>query len=161
MNAKLFTSKTIIRVGELKLVGYRVLCPSDEYSVEIPKAAKRLADEIGKIKHLVNPSVQIGAFVVDANRDAEDGYWVCMEVEQYEDIPDGMVALTIPAQTYAVWNHQGANIEIIAAYEKLHNWMEENNYKRLTSTWHLEIFNKWNDPQNIDVMLLDTMQEVK
>ncbi|MBS3680487.1 GyrI-like domain-containing protein [Ornithinibacillus massiliensis] len=159
LKENILNNKTVTRLDELKLVGYRVLCPGDQYSVEIPKAVRQLEQEKGKIKHLKNPSRQIGAFVVDSDTDEEDGYWACMEVETFEDIPEGMVTLTIPAQSYAVWEHRGPTTGIMKSYEELHQWIDENHYNRLTNRWHLEVYYQWRDSNNLKVALLDTVQD--
>lgn len=143
--------------SEMKLVGLRVLCPGDQYIVEIPKASKMLRERMDEIANMVNPSLQYGAFVVEHSSSEEDGYWVCVEVSEFEDIPKDMVTLTIPAQMYAVLRHRGANVEIRQAYNELHQWIEVNGYQRLPNKWHLEAFQEWSDPANIDVELMDTV----
>ncbi|MBT2704475.1 GyrI-like domain-containing protein [Chryseobacterium sp. ISL-80] len=60
-----------------------------------------------------------GDFVVDNRSDEEDGYWVCVEVSDYEDIPGNMVNLTIPAQRYAVIRYKGSNEKIRDTYSEL------------------------------------------
>ncbi|MEH7385408.1 GyrI-like domain-containing protein [Bacillus sp. JJ1521] len=152
-------NKTIKELDEIKLVGFRVLCSGDKYLVEIPKASLRLSERVSEIKQVVNPLHQYGAFVVE-NEDADkDGYWVCIEVKEYEDIPSGMVTLTIPTQRYAVTRHKGANYKIINSYDELHKWINDNNYKRLKNKWHLEKFYSWNDTENVDVELFDTISK--
>ncbi|GAQ19273.1 transcription activator [Oceanobacillus picturae] len=151
-------NKTIKELGELKLVGFRVLCSGDQYIIEIPKASQRLEARINEMKHVVNPLLQFGAFVVENGTDEEDGYWVCVEVKAYEDVPSDMVTLTVPAQKYAISRYQGANYKIMDAYQDLHRWIKENNYKRLKDKWHLEIFYSWQDVENVDVELLDTVE---
>jgi len=145
------------QLSEMKLVGFRVLCPGDQYIVEIPKASKVLSERTGEIANVVNPSFQYGAFVVEHSSNEEDGYWVCVEVSEFEGIPEGMVSLTIPGQMYALLRHIGANDEIRQAYTELHQWIEANGYRRLPEKWHLEAFHKWSDPANIDVELMDTV----
>ncbi|MBT2642477.1 GyrI-like domain-containing protein [Bacillus sp. ISL-41] len=145
------------RLPEMKLVGFRVLCPGDQYIVEIPKASKVLSERTGEIANVVNPGFQYGAFVVEHSSNEEDGYWVCVEVSEIEGIPEGMVGLSIPGQMYAVLRHKGANSEIRQAYTELHHWIEANGYRRLPEKWHLEAFTKWSDPANIDVELMDTV----
>lgn len=147
----------IKRLPERKLVGFRVLCPGDQYLTEIPKASKQLGERLGEIKNAVNPTMQLGAFVVQTDYKEEDGYWVGAEVSDFEDIPDDMVTLTSPAQYYAVLKHSGPNDKIRDTYYQLHQWIEANGYQRLTDQWHLEIFHDWSDPENIDVELLDTV----
>ena len=151
-------SKTVINCTELKLVGFRVLCAGEQYIVEIPLAVRKLDERVNEIKHVADSTVQIGAFVVDTEKEEEDGYWICVEVNEYENIPEGMETLSIPSQNYALWNYKGANLEITGAYEELHHWIAGKNYKRLTGKWHLEIFYSWRDTDNIDVTLLDTVE---
>jgi predicted transcriptional regulator YdeE len=143
--------------SEIKLVGIRVLCGGDEYLEEIPKASRQLSERIDEISNVVDRSLQHGAFVVDNSSEREDGYWVCVEVSDYEDIPANMVTLTIPSQRYAVLRHKGSNYKIREAYCDLHQWIEGNGYKRVTDNWHLEVFHNWSDSQNIDVELMDTI----
>lgn len=150
--------KTVKELGELKLVGFRVLCEGDQYINEIPKASEKLLNRMNEIKQVINPSLQVGAFVVDNSTEEEDGYWVCVEVKEYEDIPKDMVVLTVPPQKYGALRHKGSNSMIRNSYDTLHKWMEEEGLNRLTDTWHLEIYSSWQDPQNIDVLLLDTTE---
>jgi len=147
----------IKQLDEVKLVGFRILCPGDQYIVEIPKASKRLSECLPEIKIVINPSWQYGAFVVESKAKEEDGYFICVEVSKFEELPDNMMSLTIPAQQYAVWRHKGPNYKITNAYNDLHNWIEANQYKRLTGQWHLEIFHSWTDTNNVNVELLDTV----
>jgi predicted transcriptional regulator YdeE len=151
-------NKTIKELDKLRLVGFRVLCSGNQYLVEIPKASLRLSERISEIKQVVNPFEQFGAFVVENETADEDGYWVCVEVKEFEDIPTDMVTLTIPPQTYAVMRHKGSNNKIMDAYIDLHNWIEDNNYVRLKNKWHLERFFDWKDTEKVDVELLDTIE---
>ena len=147
----------IKQLAELKLVGIRVLCAADQYIVQIPKASLELSERISEIKHVINPMQQVGAFVVENDTDEQDGYFICVEVQEYENIPTDMVALTIPSQKYAVLRHKGDNEKIIDSYHQLHKWIDENNFVRQKDKWHLEIFHSWVNSKNIDVELLDTI----
>ncbi|WP_083207824.1 GyrI-like domain-containing protein [Fictibacillus arsenicus] len=158
MKVQLIQNLSVKEVRELKLVGFRVLCGNDEYKNEIPKAVKSLSNRLNEIKHLLNKDIQFGAFFVDSKKEEEDGYWVCVEVEKFEDIPKDMVMITIPRQRYAAANFQGSNQQIFEAYDELHQWAEENGHKRLKNTWHIEIFQSWEDSNNLKVELLDTIK---
>ncbi|MBY0598499.1 GyrI-like domain-containing protein [Bacillus bingmayongensis] len=158
MTGPILQNVLIKRFDEMKLVGFRVLCSGEEYIHEIPKASMRLSKRMNEIKHVMNPSLQYGAFVVENHSAEEDGYWVCIEVKKYEDIPAGMVSLTIPSQRYAILRYQGSNEKIMYAYTNLHKWIEEYKYRRLKDKWHLEIFYSWNDSKNVAVELLDTIE---
>lgn len=150
--------KTVRELGEMKLVGVRVLCPGDQFLSEIPKASHMLSKRINEIKHVVHPLLQFGAFVVENQSAEEDGYWVCVEVNEYDDIPSDLVTLTVPPQRYAVSRHKGANDQIMNWYEELHAWIDDNNYSRRKEKWHLEKFYSWHDPENVELELFDTIE---
>lgn len=158
MSETTILNKTIKELDEIKLVGFRVLCSDDQYIIEIPKASIRLNKRISEIKQVINPVQQYGAFVVETETDDKDGYWVCVAVKEYEDIPSDMVTLTVPSQRYAVTRHKGINKKIMNVYKELHKWITDNKYSRLKNKWHLEKFYRWDDPENIDVELFDTIR---
>lgn len=159
MSEIILKDMTVKELDEIKLVGFRVLCPGDQYIVEIPKASLQLSERIGEIKQVTNPLQQYGAFTVKTECGNEDGYWVGVEVNEYEDIPTGMVTLTVPAQKYAVIRHTGPNDKMIESYNELHKWIEENKFVRLKNKWHLEKYYNWNDPSSVDVELFDTISK--
>ncbi|MFD1738884.1 GyrI-like domain-containing protein [Bacillus salitolerans] len=158
MTVNLIQDVTVKKLEELKLVGFRVFCPGDQYATEIPKATKHLEDRINEIKHVINREIQYGAFIVETSHQEDDGYWVCTEVKEFENVPEGMVTLTIPSQTYAASRYTGSNKQIFSAYEELHRWMKENGYKRMMDKWHVEVFTSWKNPNELDVELLDTIE---
>jgi predicted transcriptional regulator YdeE len=151
-------NKSIKELGELKLVGFRVICEPEQFINEIPKAANTLHARTTEIKHVIRPEKQIGAFVVDVSSENDDGYWVCVEVEKYEQVPRGMVTLTVPPQKYAVITHQGPNDEIMNIYEELHQWIKENHFVRQLNKWHIEVFHDFRDKDQVVVELFDTIR---
>ncbi|GLB59566.1 GyrI-like domain-containing protein [Cytobacillus sp. NCCP-133] len=77
---------------KLKLVGFRVLCPPEQYLKEISKAISLLSLRFGEIKN------KVGAFFAEDKPIEEEGYWICVEVKEIEDVLTGMTSLEIPAQ---------------------------------------------------------------
>ena len=146
-------------LGQLHLVGIRVRCSGEEYVLQIPLAAKQLEERKEEIANVLNLPYQIGAFVVDASSEEEDGYWVCYQVKKIENVPDGMVTLTVPSQSYAVMKHKGSNKTILHTYEELHSWIEKSDSSRKLDAWHLERFYHYKDTDRIEVDLMDTIQE--
>ncbi|WP_226659396.1 GyrI-like domain-containing protein [Guptibacillus hwajinpoensis] len=146
-------------VEQLQLVGIRVRCPEEEYVLQIPIAANELVERQNEIANVLNHSYQFGAFVVDASSEEEEGYWVCQQVKKVEHVPEGMVSLTIPTQTYAVMKHTGSNKTILQTYDELHNWIEKSDSKRRLDAWHLERFYHFKNINQIEVDLMDTIQD--
>ncbi|MQR97220.1 GyrI-like domain-containing protein [Fictibacillus phosphorivorans] len=157
-NKAVYEAPVVKEQKEIKLVGLRVLCEGDQYIHEIPKASTALQSQLPSIQHVVDPSKQIGAFIVDASTVQEDGYWVCVEVENFENVPAGMVTLTIPPQRYASIQHVGRNEEIKDTYERLHKWTQKNGYVRLLNNWHIEVFYSFNNVDRLKIELYDTIQ---
>jgi len=150
----------VVELSEKKLVGIRVVCPGDQYVIEIPKASFRLKERLNEIIDVISPARLVGAFIVGDYSEEEDGYWVCVEVNEIREVPEGMVSLTVPKQKYAVIRHEGPNYEIRNTYKKLHNWIEENKLERLQRSWHLEISDEWGNKEINDfkVDLYDTIK---
>ncbi|GAA0358445.1 GyrI-like domain-containing protein [Bacillus horti] len=150
----------VVELDEMMLVGIRVVCPGDQYVNEIPKATLRLKERLSEIENKESPARLIGAFIAGDYSDEEDGYWVCVEVNDVSQIPEGMVYIVVPKQSYAVVKHKGPNTEIRNTYERLHRWMEEQNLERFHKAWHLEIFEDWGvtDLSKIEVDLYDTIK---
>ncbi|URT69239.1 GyrI-like domain-containing protein [Cytobacillus firmus] len=143
--------------GSLRLIGIRVLCPPDQYLAEIPRAIKLFTERLTEIKGAVNPDRLVGAFKVEEDSPEEDGYWIGIEVKEFIGVPDGMFSLEIPPQKYASIRHNGPNDEIGNSYRELHSWIEEKGYNRLKNEWHLEIHHSWENIEDLDIELLDTI----
>ena len=158
MKVKHIKEPVVKNLEELKLTGFRVFGAGEEYKMEIPKASKLLESRLSEIKNVMNKDIQFGAFIVDTNSEEEDGYWVAVEVEEFEGTPEGMVTLTVPAQRYASAKYEGPNNSIFNAYDELHSWAAEKGHKRLKDKWHVEIFKSWDDSNNLVVELLDTIE---
>ncbi|MFT0603863.1 GyrI-like domain-containing protein [Bacillus cereus] len=158
MSEQLLQNMAVKELDEMKLVGFRVLCPGDQFIKEIPKTSMLLNKRINEIKQVMNPSIQVGAFVVNECSNEKEGYWVCVQVKGYKDIPKGMVMLTVPPQKYPVLKYKGPNTNIMSAYNDLHKWVEKKGYSRSLTKWHLEIYHSWEDPKELVVELLDTVE---
>jgi len=129
----------IVQLEAKQLICLRIVCEGDQYVHEIPKAAAILQSRLAEIKETVNPERFIGAYVVGDCPEEMDGYWIGVEVKQLNEIPEGMVGLTVPSRKYAVITHEGPNTEIKETYKVLHRWMKSQGYERDLLAWHLEI----------------------
>lgn len=150
----------VVELSEKRLVGIRVVCSGDQYANEIPIASLKLKERLNEIHDVINPAKLVGAFIAGDFSEEEDGYWVCVEVNEIRQVPEGMVSLIVPKQKYAVMRHNGPNYEIRNTYEELHHWIKENHYERLQRAWHLEISDVWGmkDITNIETDLYDTIK---
>lgn len=143
---------SVQRKEGLKIIGYRVLCAGEDYKVEIPKASRSLFQQFPEEK------IQIGVFIPGECPEEKDGYWIGMEVDDLSIVPEGMVALEVGPQTYAVHTYEGPNNQIRETHEKVHEWIASNGYERDMEAWHLELFHRWEDKENIKVELYETIK---
>lgn len=150
----------VVELDEKKLVGIRVVCPGDQYANEIPKASVMLRYRLGEIQEVIHPARLVGAFIVGDYSEEEDGYWVCVEVSEFKEIPEDMVSLVVPKQKYAVITHKGPNHQIRNSYEQLHRWIDDHQLERIHRAWHLEISDEWGQDgiNDIEVDLYDTIK---
>ena len=88
----------VVELHEMRLVGIRVVCPGDQYVKEIPKASVELKNRLQEIRDVVKPVRLVGAFIAEDVSGEKDGYWVCVEVHNMKQVPEGMASLVIPQQ---------------------------------------------------------------
>ncbi|MBM7587000.1 putative transcriptional regulator YdeE [Bacillus pakistanensis] len=132
----------IITLKDKKLVGFRVVCETLEgYQQEIPLALERLTQQIKDINHVVSSNIIYGIFKVEALPE-EDGYWKCIEVESFENIPVGMDHIVMKQGRYAALDYDGTPQRIQLAYESLHQWTRNNNLERNLNEWTIERYEK-------------------
>ncbi|REJ10405.1 AraC family transcriptional regulator [Halobacillus trueperi] len=134
------------------LIGYRVVCDGEDYTVEIPKAAEKLR------RRFTDADVQVGAFIPGECKEEDDGYWIGVPMDQDTTIPDDMDHLKIEKQTYAMTTYKGSNERIREAYASLHEWMEREGYPRDLEAWHVEVYHSWQDKDQLHMELWETVR---
>lgn len=73
---------------------------------------------------------------------------VAVQVSSFMEIPQGMVGLTIPSQTYAVFTHVGPMSEVQNTYYGAFKWIDENGLKRITDKPRFELYDSRYNPAN-------------
>jgi predicted transcriptional regulator YdeE len=158
MSRDFIAQKLVKDLGEVKLVGIRVVCAEEKYIEEIPKAAKTLKERTNEIKNVLYSGQQVGAFIVEESSLEEDGYWVCVQVDEFKEVPKDMSTLTVPPHKYATILHNGPNYLIKSSYEELHQWIAIQGLKRSNKSWNLEFYLRDNqNPNNVRVELFDSI----
>lgn len=98
---------------------------------EIRDVQEELKRRLPEIKHVTRPDILLGL----SNHDRPDGFthYAVVEVEQIDEVPTGMIQLSIPTLTYAKYEHKkGQNIE--QSYTNLFAWIESKDY-----SWNKDI----------------------
>ncbi|MBH5317011.1 effector binding domain-containing protein [Paenibacillus sp. GSMTC-2017] len=126
---------SIVTKPALHLVGISYCGPYSSF----PDEAIRLQTEFLARKHELNGASQSTIlFSPYFGNEAFATYWACYEVQHLEELPPGMVQLTIPGHRYAMV--ACSNKRIGEGYEQLNAWMNENGLKKLANAVSIELF---------------------
>lgn len=147
----------LVEKGEMKFVGIRLQCDSlEDYQVKIPETVGELKARTSEIAKPIDQERILGLFKVDA-RPSEDGYWVCLQVEEIENIKDGLEGLSIEPSKYAALRYVGAAKDLHQAYANLHEEIAQAGFRRLLDQWTIEEYSPEHEQSTdmIDVFLYD------
>lgn len=114
----------IIKLPPYRGIGLRWEGPYKEVS-ELKKLIYTMTDRINELPHALKQEIQLGL----SYHLRPDGFvhYSVYEVEEQQQVPDGMVEINVPSHTYLRTFHQkGANIG--QTYEKLYRWILESDY---------------------------------
>jgi predicted transcriptional regulator YdeE len=107
-----------------------------------------IKNRLQEIKHVLHPDILLGlSHHIQAGRFT---HYAVVEVEQAEDIPPGMLAVSFPAMTYAMCEHQrGQNID--ASYTNIFAWIKQQGYElNKASITHFEEYPMAQEPYSKD-----------
>lgn len=140
------TTREYTLIGQSITTNFPSGLPEDALKVQLAFVERR-----HEIKNSKDEEVLISPYMCNG---IVATYFACVEVSDLSDIPEGMIGITLPSQTYAKINC--TNKSIGEAYDKIFAWMSENGYvqKFLESTMPIEIFYLENDVEEMDVEIL-------
>jgi AraC family transcriptional regulator len=132
----------IVNKPEIKLIGIECLTDVEECSgPNNPAKAlwKKFMERLGEIKHRKGTLFYGASFVTG---ECSFRYMAAVEVENFEDIPEGMVKATAPPEKYAVWTHKGRLETLKNTYGYLYEkGMPESGLKQKKDFW-LEMYDE-------------------
>ncbi|MFC1691585.1 GyrI-like domain-containing protein [Nanoarchaeota archaeon] len=113
----------IIEKPEFKIVGLEITttvqeCMGDKQ--RITQLWKNFMSRLGEIKNQVNGKVHYGYSITISKKECSFRHIACVEVSEFEDVPEDMVKETVPASKYAVWTHKGDIKRIGETYGRLY-----------------------------------------
>jgi AraC family transcriptional regulator len=118
-------------------------------STRIPEIWSRFAPRMHEVPKRVGQR-SYGVCLENAGDDAETGcftYVAGVEVSQIEHVPDGMIAVTVPANTYAVFTHRGHVSQIKDTFGRaLGQWLPAASYLHVAAP-HFEQYDERFNPQ--------------
>lgn len=135
----------VVEKEELKVVG---LSWSGTYSQadKIPSLFHLMEERLKEVPFQTKEPVLIAPF---HSRESEFTYYVTTPVEEFKNIPEGMVGFSIPAKYYVCTTHKGSPEEVENTYQRLFSWMEEYGYEQDLQALSLEIYKEEHKQQNV------------
>jgi predicted transcriptional regulator YdeE len=133
----------IVIMPPLKVIGMGWTGPYSQ-GYEIPKLFDQFA---AREKEIVNQkdNKYICPF---HDRKTDFTYYVTVEVDSFDHVPEGMVSLELPEQKYAFASYHGPAKEVEQAYINIFNWLRENGYEKDYSALSLEIYHEEDEEVN-------------
>jgi AraC family transcriptional regulator len=134
----------IVNRATFKVVGMKYRGKNENQ--EIPQLWRDYGARWREIKHLVNQEIAYGVMDNFNEASGEFDYVAGMEVESIEDLPEGMVGLDVPAQTYAIFPCTLPKIREVYDYA-LHQWLPQSPYQH-TGGVEFELYDEDFNPQD-------------
>ncbi|GGX40023.1 GyrI-like domain-containing protein [Saccharospirillum salsuginis] len=115
----------IVELERLQLVGLPVRAEWRELWTEMPKAWKKLFEQVAQINHRHSDRF------VDTSLEVENGVYLQLvgsEVLEVDRVPEGMMAVDVPAQRYIYHRHDGPTAGIANSFGQIYDWAKANGY---------------------------------
>lgn len=109
---------------------------------------KEMQERLHEIKHVIHPETLLGLSY--HFRPGGFTHYAVVQVENVDDIPEGMVSISVPTLTYAKCQHiKGQNID--ASYQNMFAWIEQQGYQLdKQDVTHFEEYPMAQDPYSND-----------
>ncbi|MBA3028742.1 MAG: helix-turn-helix domain-containing protein [Desulfobacteraceae bacterium] len=130
LKARRIMEPKIITKNEFKVIGMRYF--GDNQKNEIKQLWDAFLPEEENIKNRVNPTIGYGICYPVEGPDSVSAfeYLAAVEVSTLDEIAEGMVGRTIPAQKYAVFSHKGSVDKIGDTYQAIYAiWQPKSGYE--------------------------------
>jgi AraC family transcriptional regulator len=126
----------VIEREEMKVVGIPWNGSYTELD-QIPKLFTMMKNRFDEVNCKKNDNIFISPY---HGRETELTYYVTVPVEDFNYVPEGMVAFTIPEKSYVFCIHNGSAAEIEHTYGKIQDWMHEYGYEQDFQALSLEVY---------------------
>ncbi len=156
MKTRIIQKQSFMVIG----VSLETLLKDEREQRNIPKLHQKFTGRISEIKNRINDSA-IGIFIdpPNYNYQTDKFQWIAgVEVTSMEDIPEGMEAVSFPANTYACTTYKGKKNQAYQAYDYLYQWVAESEYE-LADSYGVEHYEAYDEETTEEIM--DLMFPVK
>jgi predicted transcriptional regulator YdeE len=139
----------IIERPSIRVAGFEFTAPYTAFS-EVEVLAPRLWLELLRRRAeipYVNSNIRLG---LAQNRTDDFTYYVTLEVEHFENIPDDFIQMHIPSRTYALFTHYGSldREHVHSTYYSIYKWLDRNRYEQDKEALNIEHFDERFQPNS-------------
>ena len=156
----------------VKKDAFKVIGIEDNFTMEnniIPQMWDKFLPRMIEIKNPVHQGVALGiCFTPETVKCTEDindktvfTELVCIEVNNTDNIPDGMIAKSFPANEYAVFTHKGSLAKLKDTYNFIYKeWVPKSGCE-LTEYYEFELYDRRFNPMDQENSEIDIYLPVK
>lgn len=137
---------------EFKVIGMEYIGKGE--NGELPQLWTNFIPRMAEIKNITSPNIAYGV-CGSLNEDGSFSYVAGMEVSELNNIPEGMVGLTIPAAKYAVFTQKGSLESLHSIYDYIYKTWLPNSGIELAESPMFELyderFDNFSEKSEIDI----------
>ena len=119
--------------GPFRAVGLRYYGDDSDVVKMAPKLWEQFNKRMSEVEDAV-PGCAYGLMCTDIDPVSMEkwDYMACIEVKSFKDIPEEMVEVEVPEQTYAVFTHKGKLDKLRQTYNYIYSeWLPQSNYEHV------------------------------
>ena len=156
----------ITTIDQMKVVG--LVCNTTLKNNQIPALWEKFIKRMKEVKNKINCPRSYGVClsetikeVKDFSEDSKYQYMACVEVDNFNDVPKGMITRVIPKGKYAVFTHKGDLANLRHTYDYIYGtWANKTKFK-LDSRDDFELYDERFDRDNIEKSEFDIYIPIK
>lgn len=138
----------VVSKDEFQAIGLELTGP---YSLlqKIGPLWQTFVSRIEEISARVNPEAMVSMGLTN-DRPTDFTYYASIEVEDVSEVPEGMVSITVPAASYAVFTHKGSTDKLGDTINQARRTIKESGYGINHDAYWFELYDKRFNPASED-----------
>lgn len=135
----------IIFNDEFKIIGLSCTTTNTENKEKgiIPSLWDKFISRIGEVKNTASSTRTFGLCEVIEDSNDSFTYVCCKDVENFDFVPEGMVAKVVPSSRYAVFTHKGSVESLGETYDYIYgSWLPKSGYEINGIKYDFELYDE-------------------
>ena len=134
----------LVSKDEFHAIGIELTGPYSELQ-QIGPLWQTFVSRIGEIPARINPDAMV-SMGLTKDRPTDFTYYASVEVANVSEVPEGMVSLTVPAASYAVFTHKGSTDKLGDTINQARRTIKESGYGINHDAYWFELYDKRYNP---------------